>query len=68
MPSDGDRPAPERSHPDRLVIEHGLRQVADEKPPVLGTWPRVYSFVLVYLAVLILLFWWFTRYYAPPAA
>ena len=32
----------------------------DEPPPFLGTWKRVYSAVLVYLLVLIVLFLWFT--------
>jgi len=33
----------------------------DEPPPFLGSWPRVYTAVLVYLAALIVLFWAFTR-------
>ncbi len=33
----------------------------DERPPVLGTWARVYAAVLGYTATLILLFYWFTR-------
>jgi len=37
----------------------------DEPPPVFGTWPRVYGFVLGYLAMLIALLWLFTRYYRP---
>jgi hypothetical protein len=41
------------------------QHVIDEAPPVLRTWPRVYLFVLAYLAVLIFLFWAFTRYFAP---
>ena len=32
----------------------------DDAPPFLGTWKRVYSAVLLYLLVLILLFLWFT--------
>ena len=32
----------------------------EEPPPFLGTWKRVYSAVLCYLLVLILLFLWFT--------
>jgi len=31
----------------------------DEPPPILGTWPRLYAAVLVYLLVLIVLFYWF---------
>lgn len=36
----------------------------DEPPPVLGRWRNVYVFVLGYLAVVITLFWIFTRYFA----
>jgi hypothetical protein len=32
----------------------------DDPPPFLGTWKRVYSAVLVYLFIVILLFLWFT--------
>ena len=39
----------------------------DEKPPVLGTWANLYTFVLIYLAAVIFLFWLFTRHYAPVA-
>ena len=41
------------------------RQIRDEPPPVLGTWPRVYTAVLIYLALVILAFYFFTRHYAP---
>jgi hypothetical protein len=41
------------------------RPVIDEPPPVLGTWPRVYVFVLCYLAVVIGLFAIFTAYFKP---
>jgi hypothetical protein len=41
------------------------RQIPDEPPPVLGTWPRVYVFVLCYLAVVILSFYLFTVHFAP---
>jgi hypothetical protein len=34
---------------------------ADEPPPVLGSWGRVYAAVVIYLAALISLFYWFTR-------
>jgi len=37
----------------------------DEKPPVLGAWPNLYTLVLIYLAGVIFLFWLFTRHYAP---
>ena len=41
------------------------REVADEPPPFLGSWPRVYRVVCIYLACVIALFYWFTRTYAP---
>lgn len=31
----------------------------DEPPPILGTWPRLYTAVLLYLVLLIVLFYWF---------
>jgi hypothetical protein len=41
------------------------KPVVDEPPPVLGTWPRVYAFVVGYLAVLIALFYLFTKLFEP---
>lgn len=41
------------------------RETDDDPPPILGTWKNIYRFVLVYLAALIVLFWVFTRHYAP---
>jgi len=35
----------------------------NEGPPFLGTWPRVYAAVIVWLALLIALFALFTRAY-----
>lgn len=39
-------------------------QIPDEPPPFLGTWPRVYVAVLIYLAFLISLFYVFTRMFS----
>jgi hypothetical protein len=39
-------------------------EMLDEPPPFLGTWPRVYTVVLVYLAALIALSYAFTRYFS----
>ena len=39
----------------------------DENPPIMGTWPRLYTFVLLYLAAVIFLFWLFTLHYAPAS-
>lgn len=36
-----------------------------EPPPVLKTWPRVYTFVISYLLFLIALFYIFTIHFAP---
>jgi len=33
----------------------------DDKPPILGTWRRLYAAVLINLAVLVALFYAFTR-------
>ena len=41
------------------------KPILDEPPPFLGTWGRVYRFVLGYLALVIFLFCLFTRHYAP---
>ncbi len=38
--------------------------IIDEPPPVLRTWPRVYVFVLCYLALLIFSFYLFTVHFA----
>jgi hypothetical protein len=42
---------------------HHLRQVADEPPPFLGTWKRVYIAILIYLVIIIAVFYLFTRAY-----
>lgn len=41
------------------------RAVIDEPPPFLGTWKRVYTVVVCYLACVIALFYWFTKSLAP---
>lgn len=33
----------------------------DEKPPFWGSWARIYAGIIAYLALLVLLFDWFTR-------
>lgn len=37
------------------------REVPDEPPPFLGTWPRVYTVVLIYLVAVIAAAGLFTR-------
>jgi hypothetical protein len=39
------------------------RDVADEAPPFLRTWKRVYTAVLIYLVGIISVFYLFTRAY-----
>jgi hypothetical protein len=34
---------------------------SDESPPVLGSWKKIYFFVLSFLVIEILLFFYFTR-------
>ena len=46
-------------------MEERERKVVDEPPPLLGSWPKVYRFVILYLAVVIALFYWFTAAYRP---
>jgi len=41
------------------------RTVADEPPPVLGKWGRIYFLVVIYLACVISLFYWFTKSFTP---
>jgi hypothetical protein len=41
------------------------REVVDEPPPFLKTWPKVYRFIIVYLAAVIALFYIFTEAYRP---
>ena len=40
-------------------------QIPDEAPPILKSWRNVYIVVLIYLAIVISLFYVFTRHYAP---
>jgi len=37
------------------------REMPDEPPPFLGTWPRVYTAVVLYLGLLIAVCYAFTR-------
>ena len=37
------------------------REMPDEPPPFLGTWPRVYTAVVLYLGLLIAVCYIFTR-------
>jgi len=34
---------------------------ADEPPPLLGSWPRLYALVIGFLAIIIALLGWLTR-------
>ncbi|MCL6507155.1 MAG: hypothetical protein K6T59_09020 [Bryobacteraceae bacterium] len=48
-----------RPDPERPQLE------SEEKPPLLGTWRRVYLAVLGWLAALIVLFYLFSKAFAP---
>jgi hypothetical protein len=45
-----------------------VRPVADEPPPFLGKWERVYTAVLLYLLCLILALFAITRFFHYPAS
>lgn len=36
----------------------------EDRPPILGTWKKLYFLLMVHLVVLIALFYWFTRYFS----
>lgn len=40
------------------------RHPEDDPPPILGSWSRLYMFVLILHALIILLFYIFTRAYS----
>ena len=48
-----------------MIEETQPKQVADEPPPFMGQWSRVYFTVVVYLLGLIVLFWVFGRAFTP---
>lgn len=56
---------PERDRADVSDPRIFRAEPPDEKPPVLGAWPNLYTLVLIYLVGVIFLFWLFTRHYAP---
>jgi len=33
----------------------------EERPPILGSWERVYAVVIAWIVLLIILFFWFTK-------
>jgi hypothetical protein len=39
--------------------------MTEERPPILGSWPRMYAAVVGWLVFLIALFYCFTRRFAP---
>jgi len=42
-----------------------VNPMSEEPPPILGSWARLYAAVAAYLAVLIGLFWLFTKAFEP---
>jgi len=52
-------------HANPFTPEFDEHAIPDEPPPILGRWPRVYTFVLIYLAVLIAILWTITARLAP---
>lgn len=51
-------------NPEGVPAEDAARQ-NEERPPVGGSWGRLYAAVLAWLALLILLFHLFSRRFAP---
>jgi hypothetical protein len=45
--------------------DHASRATDDEPPPILGSWRRIYTVVLCYLAFLILILYLFGRAVRP---
>jgi hypothetical protein len=52
-------------NPDVNSMPSDEKPILDEPPPALGTWPRVYTAVLIYLAAVIVIFFLLTRRLAP---
>lgn len=48
--------------PDQQDHHHHLPE--DGPPPILKTWNRMYLFVLILHAIIITLFYWFTKAYS----
>lgn len=48
-----------------MSLDIETKPVVDEPPPALGTWPRVYALVLVYLIAVITIFYFITQRLAP---
>lgn len=47
------------------TLDHEARPDLDERPPLLGSWRRIYAVVLGNLALLVFLFWVMTKAYQP---
>ncbi|MBI3681270.1 MAG: hypothetical protein HY235_12855 [Acidobacteria bacterium] len=50
-----------------MIEPHRLPSEDDDPPPFLGAWPRVYVAVVIYLALLIVLFYLFAVSFTPGA-
>jgi hypothetical protein len=51
----------------QIPPNHKTPQADDEPPPFLGTWRRIYAFVLIHLALWILVFYFFTERFHSPS-
>jgi len=47
-------------------LDHKTPQADDEPPPFLGTWRRIYAFVLIHLALWIVVFYFLTERFHSP--
>ena len=50
----------------QIPPDHKTPLADDEPPPFLGTWRRIYAFVLIHLALWILVFYFFTERFHSP--
>lgn len=52
-------------NPEAVPAEDAPREKKEEPPPIGGSWGRLYAAVLAWLGLLILLFYLFSRRFAP---
>lgn len=41
-----------------------MKKQEEEKPPILGSWKKMYLAILVIHAIVLFIFWLFTQHYA----
>mgnify|MGYP000565805223 CR=1 FL=1 len=46
------------------MVDQDIENKEDEKPPVFGSWRRVYWFVAIFFVIEVVAFYLITRYYS----